>query len=261
MHSSRMRTARLLPVSPSMHCSQGGVPAQWGCTCPGGGCTWPGRGCTCPGGYLPRRVPAWGGLPAQGVYLPRGVYLRGGCTCPRGCTCQGGVPAQGGGVPAQGCVPAGGVPAQVLPPVNRMTDRCKNITLPQTSFAGAKKVWGKIMFLHLSVILFAGVGVYPSMQWAGRCVSQHAMRQGVSASARLRVCTPPWTHTHTPGQTPIVDTPSDRHLPPPNTPPGRHPLSRHTLDTPQGRPPRTHPQTHDPLDTHPPGKHPRRDDH
>ena len=24
MHSSRMRTARLLPVSPSMHCSQGG---------------------------------------------------------------------------------------------------------------------------------------------------------------------------------------------------------------------------------------------
>ena len=29
-----------------------------------------------------------------------------------------------------------GVPAQVLPPVNRMTDRCKNITLLQTSFAG-----------------------------------------------------------------------------------------------------------------------------
>ena len=24
------------------------------------------------------------------------------------------------------------------PPVNRMTDRCKNITLPQTSFAGGK---------------------------------------------------------------------------------------------------------------------------
>ena len=75
MHSSRMRTARLLPVSPSMHCSRGV--------------------------YLP------GGVPAQGVYLPRGV------------------PAQGG------------VPAQVLPLLmNRMTDRCKNITLPQTSFAG-----------------------------------------------------------------------------------------------------------------------------
>ena len=27
------------------------------------------------------------------------------------------------------------------PPVNRMTDRCKNITLPQTSFAGGNKSW------------------------------------------------------------------------------------------------------------------------
>ena len=45
MHSSRMRTARLLPVSPSLHCSRGGgvpargVPAQGvyllGGTCPG----------------------------------------------------------------------------------------------------------------------------------------------------------------------------------------------------------------------------------
>ena len=35
----------------------------------------------------------------------------------------------------------GGVPAQVLPPaVNRMTDRCENITLPQTSFVGGKDV-------------------------------------------------------------------------------------------------------------------------
>ena len=58
----------------------------------------------------------------------------------------GGVPGSVGGVPgpgegctwSQGGVPGpGGVPAQVLPPVNRMTDRCKNITLPQTSFAGS----------------------------------------------------------------------------------------------------------------------------
>ena len=28
------------------------------------------------------------------------------------------------------------------PPVNRMTHRCKNITLPQTSFAGGKKLDG-----------------------------------------------------------------------------------------------------------------------
>ena len=108
-----MRTVRLLTVS--QHALMGGIPAQggvptWGCTCPGG--------CTCLGVYLP------GGVSAQGgVYLPKG-----------------GVPAQG--VPAQGgwgCTCPWGVPAQVLPPVNRMTDRCKNITLPQTSFAGGKK--------------------------------------------------------------------------------------------------------------------------
>ena len=54
-----------------------------------------------------------------------------------------------GGVPTEGCawpgdVPAGGVCvlAQLLPcPVNRMTDRCKNITLPQTSFALGKKAF------------------------------------------------------------------------------------------------------------------------
>ena len=38
-----------------------------------------------------------------------------------------GVLPRGGGIPA--CTEAD-------PPVNRMTDRCKNITLPQTSFAG-----------------------------------------------------------------------------------------------------------------------------
>ena len=47
MHSNRMRTAHLLPVSPIMHCSggSGGVPARGVCTCPGGG------------GYLPRYSP------------------------------------------------------------------------------------------------------------------------------------------------------------------------------------------------------------
>ena len=65
MHSSRMRTARLLPVSPSMHCTRGV--------------------------YL---------VGGQGVYLPRGVYLVPGVLPARGvCTCQGvyllgGVPAQ-----------------------------------------------------------------------------------------------------------------------------------------------------------------------
>ena len=95
IHSSRMRTTRLLPVSPSMHCSGGTW--SWGVHGPGG-CTWSGGG-----------VPGLGGVPG-----PRGwgMYL-----------VLGGVPGPRG------------VPAQV-PPVNRMTDRCKNITLPQTSFAG-----------------------------------------------------------------------------------------------------------------------------
>ena len=95
-----MHTAHLLPISPSMHCSWGGVPA-WGCTCQGD-------------------VLARGDVPAQEVYLPGvctslGVYLAGGVPAqglylPRGCTCL------GGGVPA----------------------RCKSITLPQTLFAGGK---------------------------------------------------------------------------------------------------------------------------
>ena len=129
MHSSRMRTARLLPVSPSMHCS------RW-CTCLGDTCP---EG-TCPGGV----VPTWG------VYLPRGCTCPVGCTNPEGCTCQWGVIAQLVYLP-MGCVPAwglylpGGVPAQGVEvsdqvlPVNRMTDKCKNITLPQTSFAGGNK--------------------------------------------------------------------------------------------------------------------------
>ena len=66
MHSSRMRTARFLPVSPSMHPgggvpAEGGVPAlggvygQGGVPARGGVPAW---GCTCPGGYLPGAVPA-----------------------------------------------------------------------------------------------------------------------------------------------------------------------------------------------------------
>ena len=110
MHSSRMRTARLLTVSRHALFG-GGVPAQ-------GGCTWPGV-------YLPRGVPAQGGVPAWG-YLPRGVYLPGGvpawgvylpggwgCTCPGECTCLGGT-----------C------------PVNRMTDRCKKYYLAQNFVCG-----------------------------------------------------------------------------------------------------------------------------
>ena len=107
MHSSRMRTACVLPVSPSMHCPPGGVPARGGFTCQGVSCQGgvpPGRGRTCP----------WGGCTCEGVYLWGGVPVR-GCTCegvylPWGCTCPGSVPAQGRYLPRYS-------------PMNRMTDR------------------------------------------------------------------------------------------------------------------------------------------
>ena len=74
MHSSRMRTARLLTIY--QHAllgggvsAQGGVPAQ--------------------GGYLPGGT-CLGGVPFRGVYLPGSVPAQGG-TCPEwGCTCPGG---------------------------------------------------------------------------------------------------------------------------------------------------------------------------
>ena len=121
MHS-RMRTARLMPVSPSMHCSRGE------CTCPGG---VPARGCTCQG----ECVPAGGG---GGVYLSGGVYLLGvgvpgqGVYLPGGCTCPGGVPTWG--LPARGCT-CSGTP---LLWTEFLTHATENITLPQTSFAGGK---------------------------------------------------------------------------------------------------------------------------
>ena len=141
MHSSRMRTARLLPVSPSMHCSGGGT---WSWGVPGlEGCTWsrgvylvlggvPGPwGCTWSlGVYL---VP--GGVPGLGVYLVSGgVPGLGGVPGPRGvCTWSWGVYLIWGVYLVPGGVPGpGGTCPGTSPPVNRMANRCKNITLPQT---------------------------------------------------------------------------------------------------------------------------------
>ena len=84
MHSSRMRTARLLTVS--QHALPGGV-------------------------YLVGGVPSQGSVPAW-----EGVHAH------RGCTCLGG----------------GTWPGTPPPWTEWLTDRCKNITLPQTSFAGGK---------------------------------------------------------------------------------------------------------------------------
>ena len=110
-----MRTAHMLPVSPSMHCSRGmyrvlGVPGLGGAPGPRGylvgGCTWSQGGymvggCTWSQGstWFGRYTWSQGGVHlvlggctwSQGVYLVRGVYLVLGRD----------VPALGGGVPGQ----------------------------------------------------------------------------------------------------------------------------------------------------------------
>ena len=75
------------------------------------------------------------------------------CVCQRGGGCAGGG-CQRRGVPEGWSGPMGeGVvvvsqhaPRQTPPPVNRMTDRCKNITLAATSFRPVKMHIGKVHF-------------------------------------------------------------------------------------------------------------------
>ena len=75
--------------------------------------------------WIPGCIP-----PACCPHLPG---LGGGCV-----PGLGGVPGPGG-TPGPGVHLVRGAPTQVLPPVNRMTNRCKNITWLQTSFAGGNK--------------------------------------------------------------------------------------------------------------------------
>ena len=102
MHSSRMRTARALTVSPSMFCSGGrGVSAHRGCLLMG--CLLPGG--VCSRGCLLRGVSAPGGMSA-----PRGCLLwgvcSGGCLLPGSVCSQGDVCSQGGCLLPKGCIPA-----------------------------------------------------------------------------------------------------------------------------------------------------------
>ena len=58
----------------------------------------------------------------------------------QGSSCPGGLhQAPPGPGTAQDQTPLGPDPPDQAPPVDRMTDKCKHITLPQTSFAGGKK--------------------------------------------------------------------------------------------------------------------------
>ena len=61
-----------------------------------------------------------------------------GGMCGRGCACGGHV-WWGGHAGGRGaCMAQGCVRGMHAPHVDRMTDACKNITLPQTSYAGGK---------------------------------------------------------------------------------------------------------------------------
>ena len=97
MHSSRMRTGRSLTVCRSL--------------LPRGGVCFPGVGGVC----------LWGVSAPGDVSAPRRVSALGGVSAPRGCL----LPE--GGVVSQHAL------RQTLPPVNRMKNRCKNITLATTS--------------------------------------------------------------------------------------------------------------------------------
>ena len=116
MHSSRMRTGRSLTVYWSLLpgggvCSSGGVSAPRGVGV-GGVCS---RG-SAPGGVCSGGVCSWG------------------VSAPKGGVCSRGLDG-GNGVVSQHAL------RQTHPPVNRMTDRCKNITLATTSLRPVKSLY------------------------------------------------------------------------------------------------------------------------
>ena len=102
MHSSRMHTGRSLTVCRSLLWG-GGMSASWG------------RGCLLGGACFLRGVCFFGGC------LLRGVSA-GGVSVRRGCLLGGG----GCGIPTY-------TEADIPPPLDRITDACKNITLATTS--------------------------------------------------------------------------------------------------------------------------------
>ena len=126
-----------LPGPGGVYLVQGGVPGLGSCAWSRGvylalgGCTWSRGGVPGPEGCT------WSG----GVYLVWGVYLvPGGCTWSRGVPGPRGVYLVLGGVPGPRGVPGPGgctwswgedLVRYPPPPVNRITDACKNITLPQ----------------------------------------------------------------------------------------------------------------------------------
>ena len=82
-----------------------------------------GRG-ACEAGGIHGRGYVW-----QEVYMAGGMHGRGGGMCGRGC------------VYGEGHVWQGDTCGTHVPPVDRMTDACQSITLPQTSLACGNNSW------------------------------------------------------------------------------------------------------------------------
>ena len=119
MHSSRMRTGRSLTVCCSLLPGGGGLPI------PGGGFSLLGGG-----------LPVLGGVCLFWGEGGGSAWSGGGAACSGGGSpCRGGVClVRGRGV----CLVPGGGPARRTPPMDRITDTCKNITLATTSLRPVK---------------------------------------------------------------------------------------------------------------------------
>ena len=138
MHSSRMRTACSLTISPYLIVSH---------VCP------PGSNHACPPGrttHAPQEQPHMPLPPKATTHAPpppgsSHAPPQSNHACPPGATMH--VPPQEPHTPRSNhtCPPPR---KNHTPPMNRMTNWCKNITIPQTSFAGGNNNFSDILTFH-----------------------------------------------------------------------------------------------------------------
>ena len=101
--------------------------------------------------------PGWGLSASRGG---GGVSLPGGSSLPRGSPCPGGPPYPGGS------------PCPETPPVNRITDTCKNITLATTSLRPVitLEIWLCIR-IHVAGKYFQFIYIRIIQKWQLSCIS------------------------------------------------------------------------------------------